>query len=425
MSSILIKNGRVVDPSRRFDQVADVLLADGKVAAIAKRITEKADEVIEARGLVVSPGLIDMHVHLREPGNAEEETIASGSAAAVAGGFTSVACMPNTEPAVDSPASAEYVILQAARAGKANIYPIGAITRNREGKDIAEIGQLSRGGAVAFSDDGDSVPNAEVMRVALEYANMFNRPIIVHCEDKNLAGVGVMNEGYVSMVLGLPGIPNASEEIMVNRDITLAEMTGGRLHIAHVTTRGSVDLVRGAKRRKVRVTGETCPHYIALTDEAVRGYDANFKMNPPLRTAADQRALLRGLRDGTIDVIASDHAPHAPEEKDVEFVYAPFGVIGMETSLGVVLTELLHKKVLGLSDLLAKMTIAPARILNLAKGTLAVGADADVTLIDLDREWTVDVTKFMSKSRNCPFAGWKLRGKAVFTIVGGGVKYRD
>ena len=425
MSSILIKNGRVVDPSRHFDQVADVLLADGKVAAIAKRITEKADEVIEAKGLVVSPGLIDMHVHLREPGNAEEETIASGSAAAVAGGFTSVACMPNTEPAVDSPASAEYVVLQAARAGKANIYPIGAITRNREGKDIAEIGQLSRGGAVAFSDDGDSVPNAEVMRVALEYANMFNRPIIVHCEDKNLAGVGVMNEGYVSMVLGLPGIPNASEEIMVNRDITLAEMTGGRLHIAHVTTRGSVDLVRGAKRRKVRVTGETCPHYIALTDEAVRGYDANFKMNPPLRTAADQRALLRGLRDGTIDVIASDHAPHAPEEKDVEFVYAPFGVIGMETSLGVVLTELLHKKVLGLSELLAKMTIAPARILNLAKGTLAVGADADVTIIDLDREWTVDVTKFMSKSRNCPFAGWKLRGKAVFTIVGGVVKYRN
>jgi len=414
-----------VDPSRDFDQRADVLLADGKVAAIAKRITQKADEVIEAKGLVVSPGLIDMHVHLREPGNAEEETIASGSAAAVAGGFTSVACMPNTEPAIDNPASAEYVFLQAARAGKANIYPIGAITHNREGKDIAEIGQLSRGGAVAFSDDGDSVQNAEVMRVALEYANMFHRAIIEHCEDKHLSGAGVMNEGYVSMVLGLPGIPSAAEEIMVSRDTTLAEMTGGRLHVAHVTTRGSVDLVRGAKRRKVRVTAEVCPHHVALTDEAVRSYDPNFKMNPPLRAAADRRALLRGLRDGTIDVIASDHAPHAPEEKDVEFVYAPFGVIGMETTLGVVLTELLHKKVLGLSDLLAKMTVAPARILNLAKGTLAIGADADVTIIDLDREWTVDVTKFMSKSRNCPFAGWKLRGKAVFTIVGGGVKYRD
>jgi dihydroorotase len=425
MISILIKNGRVIDPSRNFDQVADVLLADGKVAAIGKRLTNKADQVIEAKGLVVVPGLIDMHVHLREPGNAEEETIASGSAAAVAGGFASVACMPNTEPAIDNPASAEYVFLQAARAGKANIYPIGAITRNREGKDIAEIGQLSRGGAVAFSDDGDSVQNAEVMRVALEYANMFNRPVISHCEDKNLSGPGVMNEGYVSMVLGLPGIPNASEEIMVSRDITLAQMSGGRLHIAHATTAGSVDLIRRAKKRKVRVTAEVCPHYLALTDEAVRTYDPNFKMNPPLRTAADQRALIRGLRDGTIDVIASDHAPHAPEEKDVEFSYAPFGVIGMETTLAVVLTRLFHKKLLGLSDLISKMTVAPARILNIPKGTLAVGADADVTLIDLNREWTVDVTKFNSKSRNCPFAGWKLRGKAVCTIVGGEVKYRD
>jgi dihydroorotase len=425
MISILIKNGRVIDPSRNFDQVADVLLADGKVAAIGKRLTNKADQVIEAKGLVVVPGLIDMHVHLREPGNAEEETIASGSAAAVAGGFASVACMPNTEPAIDNPASAEYVFLQAARAGKANIYPIGAITRNREGKDIAEIGQLSRGGAVAFSDDGDSVQNAEVMRVALEYANMFNRPVISHCEDKNLSGPGVMNEGYVSMVLGLPGIPNASEEIMVSRDITLAQMSGGRLHIAHATTAGSVDLIRRAKKRKVRVTAEVCPHYLALTDEAVRTYDPNFKMNPPLRRAADQRALIRGLRDGTIDVIASDHAPHAPEEKDVEFSYAPFGVIGMETTLAVVLTRLFHKKLLGLSDLISKMTVAPARILNIPKGTLAVGADADVTLIDLNREWTVDVTKFNSKSRNCPFAGWKLRGKAVCTIVGGEVKYRD
>lgn len=425
MSSILIKNGRVVDPSRGFDQVTNVLLTDGKIEAIGKRVDTKADEVIDAKGLVVAPGLIDMHVHLREPGNAEEETIASGSAAAVAGGFTTVACMPNTEPAVDNPASAEYVFLQAARAGKANIYPIGAITRNREGKDIAEIGQLSRGGAVAFSDDGDSVQNAEVMRVALQYANMFNRPIVSHCEDKNLSGNGVMNEGYVSMVLGLPGIPNASEEIMVNRDITLAQMTRGRLHIAHVTTAGSVDLIRRAKKRSVRVTAEVCPHHLALTDEYVRSYDPNFKMNPPLRTAADQRALVRGLRDGTIDVIASDHAPHAPEEKDVEFVYAPFGVIGMETTLGVVLTRLYHKKLLGLQELLAKMTINPARILNLPKGTLNIGADADVTIIDLEREWTVDVTKFFSKSRNCPFAGWKLRGKAVCTIVGGQVKYRD
>ncbi len=425
MSSILIKNGHVIDPGRGVDQVADVLLEGGKVAAVGKKLDSKTDHVIDAKGLVVAPGLIDMHVHLREPGNAEEETIASGSAAAVVGGFTTVACMPNTEPAIDNAASAEYVFLQAARARKANIFPIGAITRNREGNDIAEIGQLSRGGAVAFSDDGDSVQNTEVMRVALEYANMFNRAIISHCEDKHLSAGGVMNEGYVSMVLGLPGIPSAAEEVMVNRDITLAQMTDGRLHIAHVTTAGSVDLVRRAKKRKVRVTAEVCPHYLALTDEAVGTYDPNFKMNPPLRTAADRRGLLRGLRDGTIDVIASDHAPHAPEEKDVEFIYAPFGVIGMETSLGVVLTKLFHEKVLSLPNLIAKMTINPARILNLSKGTLAVGADADVTIIDLDREWVVDVANFRSKSRNCPFASSKLRGKAVYTIVAGEIKHKE
>lgn len=413
-----------MDPSQNLDAVTNVLIADGRIKEIG-RARAKADVVVEAKGLVVTPGLIDMHVHLREPGNEDEETIASGSAAAVAGGFTSVAVMPNTDPPVDNEASAEFVVLQAERARKANIYPIGAITMERKGQDIAEIGQLSRGGVVAFSDDGDSVQNAEVMRIALEYANMFDRPIISHCEDKDLAGDGVMHAGYVSMVLGLPGMPSAAEEIMVSRDITLAEMTRSRLHIAHVTTAGAVDLVRRAKKRGVRVTAEVCPHHLALTDECVRGYDPNFKMNPPLRPAEDVKALLAGLKDGTIDAIASDHAPHTFEEKDVEFGLAPFGVIGMESSLAVILKVLVHKRVLALPQAVAKMTIGPARILGIPKGTLAPGADADVTIMDLEREWTIDAARFRSKSRNCPFHGWKVRGKAVTTIVGGEIRHEE
>ncbi|MEW6359133.1 MAG: dihydroorotase [Planctomycetota bacterium] len=424
MKSILIKGGKVFDPSQNLERVADVLIEAGKIKSVGKA-ARKASITIDAKGLIVAPGLIDMHVHLREPGNEDEETIASGSAAAVAGGFTSVACMPNTDPPVDNEASAEFVFLQAERARMANIYPIGTITMGREGVDIAEIGQLSRGGVVGFSDDGDTVQNAGVMRIALQYARMFDRPIISHCEDKNLVGSGVMHSGYVSMVLGLPGMPSAGEEIIVNRDITLAETTGAKLHIAHVSTAGSVDLIRRAKKRGVKVTAEVTPHHLALTDECVRSYDPNFKMNPPLRTEKDQKALLKGLKDGTIDVIASDHAPHTVEEKDVEFGLAPFGVIGMESTLGVLFKTLIRKKVLTLSQMIAKLTVGPARVLGIPKGTLRPGADADVTIIDPDLEWTIDASKFKSKSRNCPFHGWKVKGKAVRTIVGGEIRCEE
>jgi len=424
MTSILIKGGRVVDPSQDMNAVANVLIEGGKIKSVGKA-AKKARTVIDAKGLVVAPGLIDMHVHLREPGMEDEETIASGAAAAVAGGFTSVACMPNTDPPVDNEASAEFVFLQAERAGLANIYPIGTITMRREGEDIAEIGQLSRAGVVGFSDDGDSVRNAGVMRVALQYAKMFDQPIISHCEDKDLIGSGVMHAGYVSMVLGLPGMPSAAEEIMVNRDITLAETTGGKLHIAHVSTAGSVDLIRRAKKRGVNVTCEVTPHHLALTDECVRSYDPSFKMNPPLRTEKDVKALVKGLKDGTIDVIASDHAPHTVEEKDVEFGLAPFGCIGMESTVGVLFETLVRKKALTLPQVIAKLTIEPARVLGIPKGTLQPGADADVTLIDPTLEWTIDVERFRSKSRNCPFHGWTVKGKAVKTLVGGVVRYEE
>jgi len=421
MKTILIRGGRVIDPASGRDEVADVLIEGPRIARVG-RVTRKADEVIEAEGLIVAPGLIDMHVHLREPGKQEEETIASGSAAAVAGGFTTVACMPNTDPAVDNEASAEFVFLQAERAGLANVYPIGAITKAQAGKELAEIGQLSRAGAVAFSDDGFCVADSGLMRQALEYAKMFDKPIIDHCEDTNLSQNGVMHEGYYSMVLGLPGIPAASEEVMVARDLILAEMTEGHLHVAHVSTRGSVELIRQAKRRGVNVTCEVTAHHLALTDECVTSFDPRYKMNPPLRTAEDVQALREGLADGTIDCIVSDHAPHATEEKQVEFSYAPFGVIGMESLLPVVITTLIEPGILTWPQAIAKMTINPARILRLPKGTLTPGADADLTLIDPKVRWTIDVNQFRSKSRNCPFDGWEVTGRAVTVIVGGEIK---
>ncbi len=422
MKTLLIKNGRVVDPASNRDEVADVLIEGDKIKAVG-RVTTVADAVIDATGKVVTPGLIDMHVHLREPGMEEEETIASGAAAAVAGGITTACCMPNTDPAIDNEASAEFVFLQAERADLANIYPIGAVTKGRQGKELAEIGQLSRGGAVAFSDDGDSIDNSEVMRRALEYAKMFNKPIVAHCEDKSLSADGIMHEGYVSMVLGLPGIPAASEEVVVSRNLILVRMTGGKLHIAHVSTAGSVELIRRAKEAGVQVTAEAAPHHFTLTDECLRTFDTNLKVNPPLRSELDMQAVREGLADGTIDCIASDHAPHSPEEKEVELDLAPFGMIGMETMLGLVIKELISSGLLSWSEAIAALTIAPARILDIPKGTLAVGADADLTVIDPDLRWTVDVSTFKSKSRNCPFDGWELKGKAVLTIVGGEVKY--
>ncbi|MEK7449109.1 MAG: dihydroorotase [Planctomycetota bacterium] len=428
MGQILIKNGRVIDPANKLDRVTSILIADGKIKSIGTKI-DKADEVIDAKGLIVTPGLIDMHVHLREPGKEDEETIASGSTAAVAGGFTSIACMPNTDPPIDDEASAEFVYLQAKRTAKANVFPIGAITKNRQGKELAEMGQLVRGGAVAFSDDGEPVSNAEVMRRALEYSKMFNRPIISHCENKDLVGAGVMNEGLVSLELGLAGMPAIAEEIMVHRDMMLARLTGGRLHLAHITTIGSIELIKWAKNQsslgRINVTAEVTPHHFTLTDKCIKningGFDPVFKVNPPLRTQKDIEAIHQALKDGTIDVIASDHAPHAPEEKEVEFNLAPFGMIGMESMLPLVITELVDKKILTLSEAVAKMTVNPARILGISKGTLAVGADADITIIDLEKQWVIDPSKFKSKSRNCPFAGRKVKGKAVKIIVGGKV----
>ncbi|MBI2921393.1 MAG: dihydroorotase [Planctomycetes bacterium] len=417
MSTLLIRNGRVIDPASGLDGPANVFVRDGKIESVGKA-TPKAAEAFDAKGLVVCPGLIDMHVHLREPGKEEEETIASGAAAAVAGGFTSVAAMPNTEPACDSEAQVEFTLLQGRRAGMAHVYPIGAVTRGRKGAELAEIGQMHRGGAVAFSDDGTPVHNAALMRLALEYARMFDRAVIQHSEDPNLF-CGCMHEGRVSMELGLEGIPAVCEESMIGRDIMLARMTGGHLHAAHISTRGSAELIRRGKADGVRVTAEVTPHHFTLTDDRIRSYDPVFKMNPPLREGPDVQAMIDGLRDGTIDAIACDHAPHAPEEKEVEFAEAPFGVIGLETTLALVMTYLVGPGHLTLAQAIEKMTINPAKILRLPKGTLAPGADADVTIFDPKKKWKVDIHKFRSRSRNCPFHGWELRGKAVKVVVGG------
>jgi dihydroorotase len=425
MIEILIKGGRVIDPAGGVDGVADVLLAHGRVAAVGRELeTPAGAETIDAAGLIVAPGLIDMHVHLREPGSELEETIASGSRAAVAGGFTTVCAMPNTDPCTDNEGAIEFVFSRARAADQANVLPIGAITVGRKGEQMAELGQMVRAGAVAFSDDGDSVRNSGLLRQCLTYGKMFGKPFISHAEDKDLAGSGVMHAGKLSTRLGLPGIPAAAEEIIVARDIMLARMAGAKLHIAHLSTAGSCDLVRRAKAAGLAVSAEVTPHHLALTDESVAGFDPNFKMNPPLRTAGDVAALKAALKDGTIDCLASDHAPHEPEEKDLEFAFAPFGVIGLESSLAILIRELIDGEILSWPELIAKLTVNPARVLGLDRGTLSVGVHADLTLINPTLEWTIDARRFESKSRNCPFHGEKVRGKAVITIVGGKVKYR-
>ena len=421
---LLIAGGRVVDPARGVDGQLDVLIRDRKIHAVAPGLAAQGsyERVIDATGRVVVPGLVDMHVHFREPGREADETIASGAAAAVRGGFTSVAVMPNTSPAIDDEASAEFQVLQGKRAAKARVYPIGAITKGREGKELAEMGGLVRGGAVGFSDDGDPVDDPEVMRSALLYAKMLDRVVIQHAEVPALAKNGAMNAGRVSLILGLSGKSAASEEVMVARDITLAELTGARLHVAHVSTAGSVAAVREAKRRGLKVTCEVCPHHFTLTDEAVYSFDPNFKMNPPLRTQADVEAIVEGLRDGTIDAIASDHAPHSREKKAVEFQDAPNGVIGLETMVPVSVTELLDKRGLPLARLIELLSAGPARILGLEAGTLAPGAPADVTVLDLESTWTIQ-DAFRSNSSNCPFVGWTVQGRATHTVVDGRVVY--
>jgi dihydroorotase len=423
MNTLRIANGRLLDPSQGLDQVSDLWLRGDTVLAVGPQPGLVADHVLDAAGKIVCPGLIDMHVHLREPGREEDETIASGTAAALAGGITSVACMPNTEPAIDGQAAAEFVYLQAERAGNANVFPIGAVTKGRRGEELAEIGGLVEGGAVAFTDDGAPVASAEIMRRALEYCRMFDKAVLNHCEDPDLTRGGLMNEGFESMRLGLRGQPPAAEQIMVYRDIALAELTGGRLHILHVSTAGSVELIRRAKERGVRVTAEACPHHFTLTDKCLRSFDSNYKTSPPLRTDEDVRAILEGLKDGTLDVIASGHAPHAPEKKMRELDQAPTGVIGLETLLPVCVTALVEPGHLTWPQLVEKLTVNPARVLGIDRGTLKPGAAADVTVLDPAAEWTIDTARFRSRSRNTPYAGWKVRGRAEVVIVGGKVKF--
>ncbi len=423
MQTIRITNGRVIDPAQGIDQVTDVWIQGETILGLGPQPTAQADHVIDASGKIVCPGLIDMHVHLREPGREEDETIATGTAAALAGGVTSVACMPNTEPALDSQAAAEFVYLQADRAGNANVFPVGAITKGRQGQELAEIGGLVEGGAVAFTDDGSPVVSAEIMRRALEYCRMFNKAVLSHAEDLELTRDGVMHEGFESMRLGLRGMPAAAEEVMVHRDITLAELTGGRLHILHVSTAGSVELIRQARRRGINVSGEATPHHFTLTDKCLRGFDSNYKMAPPLRSDQDVQAVIAGLKDGTLEVIATDHAPHAPEKKMRELDQAPNGIIGLETLLPICVMSLIEPGHLTWPQLIEKLTVNPARVLGIDRGTLNPGAKADVTIIDPKTEWTIEPNSFRSKSRNCPFAGWKVRGRAHTVLVNGKVKY--
>lgn len=418
----LIRNGRVIDPSHGIDRVADLLIADGRVREIG-RVSAKANRTIDAKGMIVCPGLIDMHVHLREPGNEEKETIASGAAAAVAGGFASVACMPNTHPPLDNEAAIEFVYRQAVRAELCNVYPIGAITKGREGKELAEMGQMVRAGAVAFSDDGVGVADSGVMFRALQYSRMFGKVIIQHCEDAPLAAGGCMHAGPTATRLGLPSIPAMAEDVMVQRDLIISAQTGARYHVAHVSTAGSVDAVRQAKKRGVAVTTEVCPHHLLLTDESCATFDTRYKMNPPLRSAADVEACRAGVADGTIDCLCSDHAPHTAEEKALEFQNAPFGIIGLESAVALTIKALIEPGLIDWPRWVACWTINPARVLGIKKGTLAVGADADVTIIDPNAEWTIDAAAMRSRSRNTPFDRWKVKGRAVATMVGGEVRY--
>jgi dihydroorotase len=422
----LIRGGRVVDPSQDLDARLDVLVARGVIAEIAERIeAPEGAEIVDAAGLIVCPGLIDVHVHLREPGGEHKETIRSGSRAAVAGGFSAVVAMPNTDPPIDDPAAVGFVVAAGLRASAARVYPTGAITVEQKGEQLTEFGELIGAGAVAVTDDGRPVSNAGLMRLALEYALTFDLPVAVHAEDLDLSRGGCMNEGVISTRLGLTGIPNCAEDVMIARDLMLAELTGGRLHVQHVSTRGGVEMIRAAKARGIRVTAEGSPHHFTLTDRAVESYRTDAKMNPPLRSEADRDAVREGVRDGTLDVIATDHAPHHYDEKEQAFEDAPNGIVGLETALGLALTELVHTRLLDLATLVERMSCAPARALSLPGGTLQRGSAADVTLFDPEREWTVDPTQFLSLSRNTPFAGRRLRGRAVRTLVEGRTVWRE
>ena len=419
--TILIRNGRIIDPANERDEVGDLFIVDGRIAKQSEVGNQQPPiEEIDATGLIVSPGLIDIHVHFREPGFGWKETIESGARAAAAGGFTTVVCMPNTSPVADSPSTIAWIKDRAAEVACVRVLPTGAISKNLAGEDLAPIGSLAQAGVVAITDDGHCVQNNELMRRAVEYARMVGVPVLDHCQDYNLVGNGVVHEGYWSTLLGLPGWPAAGEEAIVARNVLLAGCCDHRIHCQHISAGGSVRLLREARARGVRVSGEVCPHHIALTDESIQNFDTNFKMNPPLRAQRDVDALLEGIADGTLDILASDHAPHAKFEKEVEFDAAPFGIVGLETELGLFIDLLFHRhKTIGLPRLIQMLTINPARLLGLESGTLSLGAPADITLIDPDLEWTVDAGTFQSTSRNTPFHGWKLKGRAVRTIVAG------
>ena len=422
MSALIIRNGRVIDPANKRDQVADVYIANRKIVTSNSEIRSPKSEIeeVDARGLIVAPGLIDMHVHLREPGFSHKETIESGARAAAAGGFTTIVCMPNTAPVPDNPGTIAWIKDRASTISRVNVLPTGAISKNLAGEELAPIGSLAQAGVVAITDDGHCIQNHELMRRAVEYARMVGVPVLDHCQDYNLVGNGVVHEGYWSTLLGLPGWPAAGEEAIVMRNILLAELCDHHIHCQHISTAGSVRLLREARARGVKISGEVCPHHIALTDDAIQNFDTSYKVNPPLRSQNHVHALLEGIADGTLSILCSDHAPHADFEKEVEFDAAPFGIIGLETELSLFLDLLVHKhRKIDVTRLIEMYTVEPSRLLKIDAGTLSIGTRADVTLIDPELEWTVKVDQFHSASRNSPFDGWKLKGRAVRTIVSG------
>jgi len=425
MAELLIKNGRVIDPANGVDRLCDVLIVDGRFEQVGK-IDKKVQNVIDATGKIVSPGLIDIHVHFREPGDEEEETIASGSAAAVAAGFTSVVCMPNTRPPIENETDVEYIHRKGRQARKTHVYTMGAITKNLEGVELAEMGFMAEAGALGFTDDGKGVQDTAVMLRALKYASMFDVVIAQHCQDDGFAGNGVMNSGYVAAILGLPGIDALAEEAMLWRDIQLVKKLSGnriRYHAQHLSTAGAIELIRSAKKDSVPITCEVTPHHLLLTEASCAEYDTNYKVNPPLRTSKDIDALKEAIAEGLVDALVSDHAPHLQSEKELEFLAAPFGIASMECSLGLFVKALIEPGILDWPGLIKLMTAGPARVIGIDKGTLSKGNQGDVTIIDPDAEYTVDTNTFVSKSRNCPYHGWKLKGKVEKTIVGGEIRY--